>query len=177
MRSMMRCQRRRDDAISAEEDEMFIDAPWLAPVLIAVIFVALWIAIVYAVGNQIGWPVFAQHYRATQPFSGFRVHVRRAQFGRRLLGGVNNAINLGVNGQGIEIRMFFLFRFNCPTLFVPWSDIRVGRGKFWIMRYVEFEFLKVPGSSMRIFGKAAQRIEDAAGTAWPERGTAGAFSC
>lgn len=150
---------------------MFIDPPWLAPVLFALLFVALWIAIVHAVGHQIGWPVLAQHYRATQPFAGVRVHVRHAQFGRRLLGGVNNAINIGVNAQGIEIKMFFLFRINCPTLFVPWSDIRIGRGKFWFMRYVELEFAKVPGSSLRIFGKAAQRIAEAAGAAWPERTT------
>jgi hypothetical protein len=149
---------------------MFIDMPWLAPLLGALFFVALWTAIAYAISFHIGWPALARHYRASQPFEGARVHVRHAQFERRLLGGgVNNAINIGVNAQGIEIRMFFLFRFNCPNLFVPWSDIRIGRGKFWFMRYVEFEFAKIPGSSVRIFGKAARRIQDAAGGAWPER--------
>jgi hypothetical protein len=148
---------------------MFIDAPWIVPLVFAVLFVALWTAIAYAIGFQIGWPELARHYRATQSIAVKRVPVRHAQFGRRLAAGVNNAINIGVNAQGIEIRMVFLFRFNCPTLFVPWSDIRVGRGKFWFMRYVEFEFAKVPGSSVRIFGKAAQRIQEAAGAAWPER--------
>ena len=93
-----------------------------------------------------------------------------------LAAGVNNAINIGVNAQGIELRMVFLFRINCPNLYIPWPDIRISRGKFWIMRYVEFEFLKVPGSSMRIFGKAAQRIQFAAGTAWPERSATGTLT-
>jgi hypothetical protein len=149
---------------------MFIDLPWLAPLLGALFFVALWTAIAYAIGFHIGWPALARHYRASQPFEGTRVPIRHAQFGRRLFGGgVNNAINIGVNAQGIELRMVFLFRINCPNLYIPWPDIRISRGKFWIMRYVEFEFLKVPGSSMRIFGKAAQRIQFAAGAAWPER--------
>ena len=149
---------------------MFLDAPWLAPLLAGLFFIALWTGIAYAISFHIGWPDFARHYRAAEPFAGVRVHIRHVQFGRRLLaGGVNNAINIGVNAQGIEMRMVFLFRINCPNLYIPWPDIHVSRGKSWFMHYVEFEFAKVPGSSMRIFGKAAKRIQDAAGMAWPER--------
>ena len=148
---------------------MFIDTPWLAPLLFPVFFTIMWLVVTYGISHQIGWPRLAQHYRAVSPIEGVRVPVRHARFGRSVLGGVNNAINIGVNAQGIEIRMVFLFRLNCPTLFVPWSDIQVTRGKSWFMRYVEMEFAAVPGATMQVFGKAAQRLQAAAGAAWPER--------
>ncbi len=147
---------------------MLIDTPWLPPLLFAVFFATLWIVVCSGISHQIGWPRLAQHYRATAPFDGVRVPIRHARFGRSLLGGVNNALNIGVNARGIEIRMVFLFRVNCPTLFVPWSEIRIARGKSWFMQYTEFEFAAVPGASMQIFGKAARRLQDAAGAAWPE---------
>src|SRR3954469_22386375 len=105
---------------------MLIDQPWMTPLIFIGLFVALWLAVSYGISFHISWPALARCYRASMPFEGLRVPVRHAQFARRNLGGgVNNGINLGVNASGIEIRMVFLFRLNCPTLFVPWTDIRV----------------------------------------------------
>lgn len=148
---------------------MTIDSEAVAVLLAGGAFVALWLAISYAISYQIGWPALTRVYRATRPFRGERVRVRHAQFRRSLGGGLNNALSIGVNAEGIELHMFILFSINCPRLFVPWRELRVSRGRWWRWSYVEFEFAQVPDGSLRIFGAAGERLREAAGAAWPER--------
>jgi hypothetical protein len=82
-------------------------------------------------------------------------------------GSARNALYAGVDDAGLHLRMFVLFRVNCPDLFVPWREITVSRGKSFFVDYVEFRFREAPKIGVRIYGKAGEVIRAMAGPAWP----------
>jgi hypothetical protein len=145
--------------------------PWLTPAVIGVLLVPLWIAIAYLTAYKTGWVNLARHYRTNSLFRGTYIGVGQARFGKGMAGNLNSALLIGANVEGMRLRMIFLFRLSCPDLYVPWSDITVRRGKTWSRDYVEFEFKKNPDLPLRLFSRAAGRIQALAGTAWPERVT------
>ena len=69
----------------------------------------------------------------------------------------------------MQLHMLFLFAINSPDLFVPWSDISVTRGRQFFFDYVELQFRQAPEIPLRIYGKSAERVQEAAGADWPER--------
>jgi hypothetical protein len=71
--------------------------------------------------------------------------------------------------RGLQLRMLFLFRVNTPDLFFPWRDVSVRRGRLWFFDYVELKFRQVPDVPLRIYGKAAELVREAAAGHWPER--------
>ena len=115
-----------------------------------------------------GWAFLAEHYRAARPFAGRYERLRSSQMGPLgPFGGARNALYLGVDPHGLHLRMFILFRLNCPDLFIPWREITVSRGKSFFLEYVEFHFRQVPKIGTRIYGKAGEVIRAMAGAAWP----------
>jgi len=131
-------------------------------------FVGLWVGVTFLLSYISGWAFLAEHYRAGQPYTGRYVRVRSSQMGPLgPFGGARNALNVGVNPEGLHLRMFILFRINCRDLFIPWRDITVSRGKSYFQDYVEFHFRQAPRIGLRIFGKTAEVIQALAGPAWP----------
>lgn len=141
---------------------------WLVQIGFILSFVLIWLGVTYLLSYLSGWVFVAEHYRAAQPFAGRYQRIRSSQMGPLgPLGGARNALNVGVDEQGLHLRMFVLFRLNCRDLFIPWTDITVTRGRAYFQEYVDFQFSKTPKIRVRIYGKAGEVIQAMAGPAWP----------
>jgi hypothetical protein len=134
----------------------------------ALFFVALWLAITFLLSYISGWAFLARYYRTARPFEGRYERIRASQMGPLgPFGGARNALYVGIDPQGLHLRMFILFRINCRDLFIPWAEITVTRGRSFFQDFVEFHFRQAPKIRVRIFGKAGDVIKAVAGSAWP----------
>jgi len=88
--------------------------------------------------------------------------------GRSAIGQFRNVLTLWVGEQGLQLHMMFLFAINSRDLFFPWTDVSVSRGRRFFFDYVELHFRQAPDIPLRIYGKAAERVREAAGNNWPE---------
>lgn len=126
------------------------------PALFLPLFVALWCAICVALSFMGGWHTLAQHYRATQPFSGRRWYLRSASMSPANYGGV---LTFGANTEGLFISVLLPFRLGHPPLFIPWSEIESTeqyRQLFFPM--VRFHFKESPFVSLGVSKRLAQAI-------------------
>ena len=122
--------------------------------------VGIWFAITLLLSYVSGWALLARFYRAAQPFAGRYERVRASQMGPLgPFGGARNALYVGIDPQGLHLRMFILFRLNCRDLFMPWAEISVTRGRSFFLDFVEFHFRQAPRIRVRIFGKAGDVIK------------------
>jgi len=135
---------------------------------IALAFILLWLAVTFLLSYISGWAFLAEHYRAARPYAGRYERIRSSQMGPLgPFGGARNALNVGIDHEGLHLRMFILFRLNCRDLFIPWRDITVSRGRSMFVDFVEFHFRQAPKIAVRIYGKAGEVIQALAGPAWP----------
>jgi len=131
-------------------------------------FVGLWVGVTFLLSYISGWAFLAEHYRAGRPYAGRYERIRSSQMGPLgPFGGARNALNVGIDHEGLHLRMFILFRLNCRDLFIPWRDITVSRGRSMFVDFVEFHFRQAPKIAVRIYGKAGEVIQALAGPAWP----------
>jgi hypothetical protein len=141
---------------------------WLPQLGIVLAALGIWLVVTFLLSYISGWAFLAEHYRAARPYAGRYERIRSSQMGPLgPFGGARNAVNLGIDPEGLHLRMFILFRINCRDLFIPWRDITVSRGRSYFMDYVEFHFRQAPKIGLRIYGKAGAVIRALAGPAWP----------
>jgi hypothetical protein len=91
----------------------------LAPIGFVIYFVLLWLFVVWLIG-AFGWRGLAQRYRTQQRPAGKQWigqygFVNRARYG--------NALNVTTNDAGLFIEPVAIFRFNHPSLFIPWQEL------------------------------------------------------
>jgi hypothetical protein len=142
---------------------------WLPQLGIVFAAVGIWLVVTFLLSYISGWAFLAEHYRAALPFTGRYERIRSSQMGPLgPFGGARNAVNVGIDPEGLHLRMFILFRINCRDLFIPWRDITVSRGRAYFVDYVEFHFRQAPKIGLRIYGKAGEVIRAIAGPAWPD---------
>jgi hypothetical protein len=135
---------------------------------VLLMFAGICLAITFLLSYISGWAMLARHYRAIRPFAGRYERIRSSQMGPLgPFGGARNALYLGVDADGLHLRMFILFRLNCRDLFMPWQQVAVLRGKSFFLEYVEFRFSRSPKIGVRIYGTAGEVIRALAGPAWP----------
>ncbi|WP_157698717.1 hypothetical protein [Geobacter sp. DSM 9736] len=80
-----------------------------------------------------------------------------------------NAINLGVDYEGMYLSMSIPFRFFHPPIFVPWSDIRgVAQGAPWSKKKheIRFTFAMSPNVPLDVDMSVAREIEKRALGRW-----------
>jgi len=139
--------------------------PFLFVAIFPVYFFTLWLLIGAIISFIGGWFSLAKAYRTRVPFDGAKL---RGQSGRmRWLTNYNNVLTMGASQQGLYLASMFLFRFMHPPLLVPWSEIKVRRNKGWIFEYVTFRMGHELAIPLRIRGKLAARLREAAGNCWP----------
>ena len=141
---------------------------WASPLFFAALFAAMWIAVTWLLSHTSGWVALARVYRAGDAASGIPVRIRAANMGHSLLGQFRNVLTLWVGARGLHLHMLFLFGINSPDLFFPWADISVSRGRHFFFDYIELKFRLAPEIPLRIYGKAAALVQEAAGSDWPE---------
>ena len=143
--------------------------PWVSPVVYLLLFAILWIGVIWLLSHLTGWVALAKIYRAPTAAAGIPVRLRSVHLGSGLLGQYRNVLTAWVSGEGLQLRMLFLFRVNTPDLFFPWSDVSVSRGRQLFFDYVELKFRLTPDIPLRIYGKAAEQLREVAAEHWPER--------
>ena len=96
----------------------------LASPLGLALFVMMFVATFAALSVALGWRAFAQRFPATGRPVGDAFHFASALMrADSLPAGYGRCLTVTVGEGGIWISMFFLFRFCCPTILVPWSAI------------------------------------------------------
>lgn len=142
---------------------------WASPLLFAGLFAALWLAVTWLLSHTSGWVALARIYRADEAAAGIPVRISAARMGHGLLGQFRNVLTAWVSARGLHLHMQFLFRINSRDLLFPWADISVSRGRQFFIDYVELKFRRAPEIPLRIYGRAAALVQEAAGSDWPER--------
>jgi hypothetical protein len=86
-------------------------------------------------------------------------------------GGVhyNGALKMGGDVGGFYLTSIFLFRLGHPPLFIPWTEIGVGKSR-WLDFYlpVTLTLGRAEQVPFRISRRTARKLRVAAGTAWPD---------
>jgi hypothetical protein len=121
--------------------------PSWTPVVIPVLFVAMWIGVSYLLAGIAGWHTLARHYAAADAMDGTRFRFRSAKVGSVNYGG---CVNFVTSLRGLAISTMPLFRAGHPPLFVPWADVSARRVPQWFASAVELEFVRAPGVSLRV---------------------------
>jgi len=128
-------------------------------------FLFLWFLVATIISLVGGWFALAKLYRTRATFNGAK---RRMQSGRMgWLANYNNVLTIGVSQQGLYLASIFLFRFMHPPLLVPWNEIKVRRSTGWVFEYVTLTMGRDLAIPLRIRGKLAAKLREAAGNWWP----------
>jgi hypothetical protein len=77
----------------------------------------------------LGWRSLAQRYRTERQFPEHRRWMQSASM--RLGGGINHALTLGSDAEGIYAGMTISIFVGYPRLFIPWTDISVEEPRRW----------------------------------------------
>ncbi len=131
-----------------------------------IFFVCLWLFICAMISYAGGWSSLAQVFRAQFPFTGTKW---RLQSGRmRWAIGYNNCLDIGADPLGLYLAVFPFVRFMHPPLLIPWSQIKVRRGKSWLWgESVTFTLGFEAAVPLRVSGNLAARLRSSAGSSWP----------
>ncbi len=120
-------------------------------------FAGLWIFVSYLLSIFNGWQWLSESYRFREKFVGKKF---RWQSGTLGFISARNCLTLGANTEGLYLAMNILFRVGHPPLFIPWSDIEVGRRRFSFFSSVVFEFAQAPGVLFVLSEKRAIELSD-----------------
>jgi hypothetical protein len=87
------------------------------------LFITMWFAGAWQLGKDSGWHRLAITYGIARGSSQDEAHF---MFGSGRVGKVayNNTLKVATTRSQLIIRLQFLFRFRCPDLFIPWSEIK-----------------------------------------------------
>ncbi len=133
----------------------------------------LWIFVSYGISLIGGWHELCGVYPAEQPFQGESWSFQNVAV--RFAVGYHNIVKIGANPEGLYLAVFPLFRAGHPPLFIPWRDISVRESKYLWVRVYKFGFRQVPSVPLRLRKELGEKIQMAAGSAWPgDRSTTGA---
>ena len=104
---------------------MNIDSLWFG-----LFFIAMWVGISTLLSRIGGWSTLARRYRATEPSAGKRFNFVSGSMGQRVFPvNYRTCLFVTVNDRGFYLSIFFLFGFQSPPLFVPWSELESVEAK------------------------------------------------
>ena len=126
-------------------------------ILVVVTHVFFFCGLMIVIARLSGWIALAQRYRLNGRFDGTCWYFQHAQF--RWSMNYSGALTIGVNGDGLYLSIWPMFRPGHPRLFIPWSEttIRMSR-TFWLGNYMEIQFPNVPRTLIRFHERLAKRI-------------------
>ena len=146
------------------------------PVVFAICNVCLIVLFVsFVISWWSGWALLAKKFPAQEPFRGKRRSWVSGQF--RWAAGYNNCLTVGANPEGLYISVWFLPFFH-PPLFIPWTEIRVSGGRWFLLRSTRFELgndLHLPLRLFALFRDIGDDLKQDAGSGWPSGSAAPPF--
>ena len=89
------------------------------------LFIVAWLLGGALLAHLSGWRLLAKRFRATEPVEGLRCRFSSGRMGRRgeMPVGYGSCLNLIVGRTGFRLSILFPFRFFCPPLFIPWTEV------------------------------------------------------
>lgn len=136
----------------------FMQPQWFIP-----LFAAMWLAITGLFGHISGWWSLASKYRASEPpADGDRFRFVSGSIGRFIPVNYGNCLFVTVTPYGFHLSLLFLFRFQSPPLFVPWSDVESVTEKRFLLLF-KHTVIEVRGHWSRISfqGRVCEQIQRA----------------
>ena len=109
-----------------------------SPLWFVLLFVAMWLLITGVLAHVSGWASLASQFRATSLASGKSFRFVSGSVGKKGFPvSYRNCLSVCVGESGFGLGVLFLFRFQSPSLFIPWSQVEsVGEKKLFFVRYV-----------------------------------------
>jgi hypothetical protein len=96
----------------------------LAPLWSVLSFIGLWLLVTGLLSRVGGWASLATRFRAPWPAGGDNFRFVSGSVGKPALPvGYRNCLSVHVDDRGFGLALLFLFRFQCPPLFIPWSQV------------------------------------------------------
>jgi hypothetical protein len=133
---------------------------WL-PILFPIFFIGIWVLVCLLLSGVGGWGTWARHYAAQDPFRATKLRFRSGQTGNHV--NYRSCLTFGADREVLYLAVLPLFRVGHPPLRIPWSDVCARESRGWVFEYVDLEFAKAPGTSLKISRSLAQALFDAAG--------------
>jgi hypothetical protein len=96
-------------------------------------FALLWLGMSGLLAFSSGWVSLAKRYATTGSTTGTSSWFASGAIGRRFLPvSYGSCLFVTTNSDGLHLSIFFIFRFLCPPLFIPWSEFEsVEKGRHW----------------------------------------------
>ncbi len=142
-----------------------IDPAWL------LVFVPLWVVFVFGMSMAItsklsGWSLLAQRFRYDGEWTGVRWNWQSARM--RTGAGYNNILTVGANLEGMYIHPAKLFSYRHPALFIPWSEVQVGKTMtFLFISRTRLTLGLTEQVPFTVKSRLAEDLKIAAGKNWP----------
>jgi hypothetical protein len=137
-------------------------------------FLCLWLVLSAVLALTSGWIGLSREFRSEEPIEGQRFRFASGSLGLWPLAATSygSCLFLTVNDSGFRLSIFFLFRFLCPPLFIPWSAVKsVEARRFLFFRYAVVRLLRGwPAVAVR--GNAGRYLEETYRRLFPGRSDA-----
>jgi hypothetical protein len=127
-----------------------------------IFFVCFWVALCYMISLMSGWHYLARHYKRDRHPEGESWGFQSARL--RYRSSYGGCLFFSANRRGFWLSIMFPFRPGHPPLFFPWSEVSVSMEKRLLLDAAKFEVAGVP---IYVRKSLAEKIEKAAGSAWP----------
>jgi hypothetical protein len=133
----------------------------LGPLWFILLFAGMWLLITGVLSRVSGWASLAAQFRATQPASGENFRFVSGAVGKKGFPvGYRNCLSVSVGERGFGLAMLFLFRFQSPALFIPWSQVEsIAEKKIFFVRYVVV-CLRNQWPAISLQGPAGKRVQE-----------------
>ena len=143
----------------------YMEPQWFLP-----LFVIMWFSICALLSRISGWSSLAKHHYATQPESGERFRFVSGSIGVKFLPvSYSSCLFFVVNNKGIHLSLLFLFRFQSPPLFIPWSQVEsVEEKRFLFFRYTVIR-VRNQWPILSVRGRVGESIMQAYAIAFPKK--------
>ncbi|MDJ0785993.1 MAG: hypothetical protein QNK05_04255 [Myxococcota bacterium] len=119
-------------------------------------FVGLWLGLFFVVSRWGGWRELAREYPSLGPASGTRLRMRSAQL--RAGCNYNNCITFVSSPAGLDLSLPWVFRYQHPAIFLPWSELEVRREDTRFGAVVDLLPRRTPGIRIRLRKALAEQL-------------------
>jgi hypothetical protein len=131
-----------------------MEPQWFFP-----LFGVMWLTISALLSHTGGWASLAKQFRVNEPGTGERFRFVSGSMGRGVFPvSYGGCLFVVVNDVGFRLSILFLFRFQTPPLFIPWSMIESVEEKQRL--FVDYTRIRVRDQwpTISIRGRAGQSI-------------------
>jgi len=142
----------------------------IEPLWFLLLFAVGWLVISGLLARVGGWASLATQFRSVEPASGERFRFVSGSMGKGTFPvSYGGCLFFVVSQRGFELSVLFPFRFQSPSLFIPWSQVEsVGERRLMFVRYIVIR-LRNQWPLISVRGPAGRRIREVYESLPPKR--------